>query len=186
MFYGDTQQLSPVLKGNYENTSLPPRSILQELISRYRHQNRLRLNETYRMNADISKFASELWFDGELQSVVTKKDQRLELPNYQLFRDQIDDCLDPSKSMFVVQLDHVGSQQSSQEEAQWIAKVVKRLIDDYSIASEQIGIISPHRLQNNTILSTLKEALPFSLKLPRVDTVERMQGSEFDIIIDAL
>jgi superfamily II DNA/RNA helicase len=183
LFYGDTQQMSPVLKGNYENTSFPPLSILKELISRYSAQNRLRLNETYRMNSDICKFASELWYDGELQSVVAEKDQILELPNYPLFRDYIDDYLDPSRSMVVVQLDHLGSQQSSQEEAEWIGKAVKRLIDDYSIASEQIGIISPHRLQNNTILSALKEALPFSLKLPRVDTVERMQGSEFDIVI---
>jgi Lhr-like helicase len=183
LFYGDTQQLPPVLKGNYENITFPPRSILQELISRYSTQNRLRLNETYRMNSDICKFASELWYDGELQSVVPKKDQRLELSNYPLFRDCIDDYLDPSKSMVVVQLDHLGSQQSSQEEATWIVKAVKRLMDDYSISSEQIGIISPHRLQNNAILSALKEALPFSLRLPRVDTVERMQGLEFDIVI---
>jgi superfamily I DNA and/or RNA helicase len=107
----------------------------------------------------------------------------LELPNYPLFRDPIDEYLDPSKSMVAVQLDHLGSQQSSQEEAKWIAQAVKRLMEDYSISSEQIGIISPHRLQNNTILSALKETLPFSLKLPRVDTVERMQGSEFDIVI---
>ncbi|MES2199859.1 MAG: DEAD/DEAH box helicase [Chlamydiota bacterium] len=183
LFYGDTQQLSPVLKGNYENTSLPPRSILQDLISRYGTKNRLRLNETYRMNSDICKFPSELWYDGELQSAPSKKNLRLELPNYPLFEDCIDDYLDPSKSMVVVQLDHLGSRHSSQEEATWVAKVVKRLIDDYSISSDQIGIISPHRLQNNTIISALKESLPFCLKLPRVDTVERMQGSEFDIVI---
>jgi len=183
LFYGDTQQLSPVLKGNYESTSFPPRSILQELISRYGAQNRLCLNETYRMNSDICKFVSELWYDGKLHSVVAKKDQSLVLPNYPLFKDHIDDDLDPSKSMVVVQLDHLGSLQSSQEEAKWIAKAVKRLIDDYSISLTQIGIISPHRLQNNMILSALKEALPFSLTLPRVDTVERMQGSEFDIVI---
>lgn len=183
LFYGDTQQLPPILKGNYENTSFPPCSILQELISRYGSQHHLRLNETYRMNPDICGFASHQWYDGELRSIAAKKDQRLELPNYPLFKDTLDDYLDPSTSMVVVLLDHFGSQQSSQEEAKWIAKAVKRLIDDYSISSEQIGIISPHRLQNNTIYSALKEALPFSLKLPRIDTVERMQGSEFDLVI---
>jgi superfamily I DNA and/or RNA helicase len=183
LFYGDTEQLPPVLKGNYENTTAPPRSILQELISRYTPQNRLRLNETYRMNPDICTFASQHWYNGELQSVVAEKDQRLELPNYPLFRDPLDNDLDPSKSMTVVQLDHLGSQHSSQAEAQWIAQAVKRLINDYSVSPQQIGIISPHRLQNNTILSALKEALPLSLQLPRVDTVERMQGSEFDIVI---
>lgn len=183
LFYGDTQQLSPILKGNYENTSFVPRSILQELISRYNPQNRLRLNETYRMNADICQFASKQWYDSELQSVVAKQDQKLNLPNHPLFKDLLDDYLDPSKSMVIVQLDHLESQQSSQEEMKWIVQAVKRLIDDYSISSEQIGIISPHRLQNNTIISALKETFPFSLNLPRVDTVERMQGSEFDIVI---
>ncbi len=131
LFYGDTQQLSPVLKGNYENTSHPPRSILQELMARYGAKNCLRLNETYRMNSDICTFTSELWYDGDLQSVVAKKDQRLELPNYPLFKDRIDETLDPFKSTVVVQLDHFGSQQSSQEEAKWVAKAVQRLINDY-------------------------------------------------------
>lgn len=183
LFYGDTQQLPPVLKGNYENSSFVPRSILQELISRHGEQNRLRLNETYRMNTDICRFASDQWYDGELQSVVDEKEQKVELPNYPLFKDLLDGCLDPAKSMAVVLLDHLGSQHSSQQEAAWIAQAVKRLMEDYFISSEQIGIISPHRLQNNTILAALKEALPFSLKLPRVDTVERMQGAEFDIVI---
>ena len=183
LFYGDTQQLPPILKGNYETTSFVPRSLLQELITRYGVQNRVRLNETYRMNADICKFASEQWYDGELQTVVAKQDQRLELPNYPFFKDRLDDYLDPSQSMVVVPLDHLGAEQSSEEEAAWIANAVKRLMNDYAIAPEQIGIISPHRLQNNTILLALKKALVFSLKLPRVDTVDRMQGSEFDIVL---
>lgn len=183
LFYGDTQQLAPVLKGKYENISLLPRSILQELVSRYGAQNRLRLNETYRMNSDICRFASDQWYGGELHSAVDIKNQKLKLHHYPLYKDDLDSCLDPFKSMVVVQLDHSGSQQSSPEESMWIAQAVKRLINDYTVASEQIGIISPHRLQNNMILSFLKEALPFSLKLPRVDTVERMQGSEFDIVI---
>ncbi len=117
--------------------------------------------------------------------MVAEKDQRLVLPHYPLFGDSLDEDLNPTKSLVVVQLDHVGSQQSSQEEAGWVANAVKRLMEDYCISSEQIGIISPHRLQNNTIRSALKEALPVSvsLELPRVDTVERMQGLEFDIVI---
>ncbi len=183
LFYGDTQQLSPVLKGNYENTRLFPCSILQELISRYSTRNRLRLNETYRMNADLCKFVSEQWYDNELQSVVAPKEQQLSLQNYPLFGDSFDDVFDPSQSMVLVQIDHIGSQQSSEEEVQWITKAVKRLMEDYAIAPEQIGIISPHRLQRNRILSSLKKALPFALKMPHVDTVERIQGLEFDIVI---
>jgi superfamily II DNA/RNA helicase len=180
LFYGDTQQLPPVLKGHYDNTSFAPRSILQELISRCDRQNWVRLNETYRMNEEICKFSSQHWYKSELHS---KKNQRLELFSYPLFHDLLDDQLDPSKSMVVVQLDHVGCRQSSEAEALWIAQAVKRLIQDYSVHIDEIGIISPHRLQNNTISAALKEALPFLLKLPKIDTVERMQGLEFDIVI---
>lgn len=183
LFYGDTQQLPPVLIGNYENTSLAPRSILEELISRCSHQNRLRLNETYRMNDTICEFSSRNWYKSKLYSVVPPENQRVHLPSYPLFHDRLDNYLDPSKSMVVVQIDHKGCRQSSQEEALWIAKAVKRLIEDYSISSDEIGIISPHRLQNNVISCALREALPFAIQLPKVDTVERIQGEEFDIVI---
>jgi superfamily II DNA/RNA helicase len=183
LFYGDTQQLPPVLMGHYDHTSYVPQSILKELTSRYGRQNRLRLNETYRLNEDICGFASQHWYDGELRSAVPKNKQRLELSCYPLYRDLLDDHLDPSKSMAVVQLEHEGCRQSSQEEALWIAKAVKRLIEDYSVSSDEIGIISPHRLQNNAISCALHEALSSSLKMPKIDTVERMQGLEFDIVI---
>ncbi len=116
------------------------------------------------MNADICHFASQQWYAGELKSIVAQEDQRLKLPRYPLFRDLLDDQLDPSKSMVVVQLDHVGSQHSSQEEAMWIVKASKCLMNDYSISSEQIGIISPHRLQNNMILSCFERGFTFFIK----------------------
>jgi superfamily II DNA/RNA helicase len=183
LFYGDTQQLPPVLMGNYDHTVFAPRSILQELITRYGPQKRIRLNETYRMNEEICGFSSQHWYEGELHSAVSKKNQKIKLDNYPLFHDLLDDFLNPAKSMIVVQLNHEGCGQSSQEEALWIAKAVKRLVLDYSVSIDEIGIISPHRLQNNTIVCALKEAMPSTLKLPKIDTVERMQGLEFDIVI---
>ena len=181
LFYGDTQQLPPILKGNYEGSNYIPCSILAELISRFGASNRVQLNETYRMNEEISRFASEHWYEGNLSSCV--KNQKLELSSYPLFRDSLDACLDPSKSLVVVQLDHVECRESSSVEAHFIAKAVKRLINDYSVSAYEIGIISPHRLQNNLILAVLKETLSEGMKMPKIDTVERMQGLEFDIVI---
>lgn len=183
LFYGDTQQLPPVLMGHYDGLSFSPCSILQELISRYGHQNRLRLNKTYRMNEEICKFSSRQWYEGQLHSEVSEKNQKLELPCYPLFHDRLDDYLDPSKPMTLVLLDHEGRGQSSQEEALWIGQAVKRLIEDYSVSVDEIGIISPHRLQNNTISYAVKKSLSFSSKIPKIDTVERMQGLEFNIVI---
>lgn len=175
LFYGDTQQLSPIVMANTH-----ARSILEELISRFDSQHCLRLNETYRMNAPICQFVSRHWYDQELQSAVA--DQRLELSRYPLFGDSIDAYLDPLKSLVVVPVEHEGNLQSSKEEAIWIAQAVKRLILDYSFPIDKIGIISPHRLQNNTILNALKEIFPFAIRYPKIDTVERMQGQEFDLV----
>jgi hypothetical protein len=41
------------------------------------------------------------------------------------------------------------------------SQMLAPMINDYYISSEQIGIISPHRLQNNTIISALKESYLF-------------------------
>lgn len=183
LFYGDTQQLPPILKGHYDHTSLAPCSILQDLISLSGPENRVRLNETYRMNEDICRFAGQHWYENDLYPSALKKNQKLKLPCYPLFHDLLDNYLDPSKSMVVVELDHQGCHQSSEIEALWIARAVKRLIKDYSFPVEEIGIISPHRLQNNTISCALKEVLPSASRMPKIDTVERMQGLEFDIVI---
>ncbi|EKE08268.1 MAG: AAA ATPase, partial [uncultured bacterium] len=176
LFYGDTQQLAPIVTAD-----IPARSILEELISRFGPQHRLRLNETYRMNDLICQFVSRHWYDQELQS--SAADQRLELSSYPLFADSIDAYLDPAKPLVVVPVEHEGNLQSSKEEALWIAQAVKRLTLDYSFPIDEIGIISPHRLQNNTILNALKEILPFSIRHPKIDTVERMQGQEFDLVL---
>ncbi len=176
LFYGDTQQLPPIVMGD-----IPAHSILAELISRFSPQHRLRLNETYRMNGLICQFVSRHWYDQDLQSAVA--DQRLQLPHFPLFADSIDAYLDPAKPLVVVPVEHEGNLQSSKEEALWIAQAVKRLTLDYSFPIDEIGIISPHRLQNNTILNALKETLPFSIRHPKIDTVERMQGQEFDLVI---
>ena len=97
LFYGDTKQLSPILMENYANTSLMPCSILQELTLRYGSQNRVCLDETYRMSDPICRFASEQWYDGNLRSAVAKNNQHLSLSNYPLYRDELDKHLDPSQ-----------------------------------------------------------------------------------------
>lgn len=180
LFYGDTQQLPPILKGCYDWQIFTPRSVLQELITKYDKSYRLRLNETYRMNETICTFASTHWYEGDLKSAVPH--QPLELMSYPLFQDLLDQQLNPCQSMSVIQIEHEGCREASPIEALWIAKAVQRLIQEYGIPAEVIGIMAPHRLQNNTIIAALKELLPSSENLPRVDTVERMQGLEFDIV----
>lgn len=182
LFYGDTQQLPPVLQGSYEHQAFSACSILQELIARYDDSFTLRLNETYRMNEAICAFASHHWYEGQLRSVVPQDQQQVLLRGFPLFHDLLDRQLDPSQPMVVIQLEHEGCLESSEVEARWMARAVLRLIQNYAVDADAIGIIAPHRLQVNCITSVLRDVLPAPLNLPKVDTVERMQGLEFDIV----
>ncbi len=66
-----------------------------------------------------------------------------------------------------------------------MAKLAHRLITFNGISPDKIALISPHRAQNNAIIKKLGELLPNNEKLclPLVDTVERVQGAQKDIII---
>lgn len=175
LFFGDTQQLPPV-----SHSKNPTRSILKELMTCFSPEHYCRLKETYRLSTPICKFISHHWYEKQLISVA--KDELLHLPRFPLQKDLIDRFLDPAKPLVFVPVEHMSNLYSSKEEAQWIAQAVKRLILDYSYPPNEIGIIAPHRLQNNTILEALKEILPFPSTYPKIDTVERMQGQEFDIV----
>ena len=58
-----------------------------------------------------------------------------------------------------------------------------RLLQDYGIKKEQMAIISPHRAQNNAISRALSLLLGRVENLPVVDTVERLQGAERDVVL---
>lgn len=67
------------------------------------------------------------------------------------------------------------------------AKIAFRLISAKGLRADQLAIISPHRAQNNAIadyLSKLFGDRPFDP--PIIDTVERMQGAERNVIIFSL
>ena len=58
------------------------------------------------------------------------------------------------------------------------------MISHFGIQPDQIAIISPHRAQNNALSARLSDLLGADRDaLPLIDTVERVQGAERDIIL---
>ena len=95
--------------------------------------------------------------------------------------------LSPEPLAVFVALDHRGRKSASPEEAEIVARIVQALADGGCGASE-IGIVVPYRRQARLIKESLAEA-----KLSRefcrqlvVDTVERMQGQEREVVIVSL
>ena len=89
--------------------------------------------------------------------------------------------------MALLLLDHLGYHLQCQLEVEKIIKIVQRLVHKYKVDCDDIAIIAPHRAQNNAIRLALQQSLDLELdQLPLIDTVERIQGAEREIVIFSL
>ncbi|MDY0220288.1 MAG: DEAD/DEAH box helicase [Desulfobacterium sp.] len=102
----------------------------------------------------------------------------------------LDRILNPEQPVVLVLMEHRGCSQRSDMEAGLMAALACRLIIGHGLAPDQMALITPHRAQNNAILQRLEETLADGAKgnlpLPLVDTVERVQGAERDVILFGL
>ena len=98
--------------------------------------------------------------------------------------DILDRLIDPEKPVTPGIPEHRGSHQECGSEADVISRVAFRMISRFGIKPDQIAVISPHRAQNNALSARLSELLGADRDaLPLIDTVERVQGAERDVIL---
>ncbi len=182
LFVGDTQQLPPISLSQTSGRGMDPRrSILKHLKAQAPQRCAIRLNQSHRMNSVLCALPSQLWYEGELQPAPAAKDRRLKLQD--LEPEPLDIFLNPEQPVSLILLEHEGCIQEAPEEAALSARLVERLYQR-GLSSEQIAIISPHRVHNHSILSALRErAKAEEDAFPIIDTVERMQGREADCVI---
>ena len=189
---GDLQQLPPVILGRQESDAVeyPRRSILDHLLTMQGPGVRVRLNETYRLNRELCALPSRLWYQNDLQPAAENAGARLSIPAVQQI-DIVDEILDPERPVTLVLADHTTDHQQSAQEVEIIARLALRLLLDYGLTPDRLAIVSPHRAQNNAITqrlaSLIAERQPdtesvMSL-LPVIDTVERLQGAEREVIL---
>ncbi|MCI5165099.1 MAG: DEAD/DEAH box helicase [Candidatus Electrothrix sp. GM3_4] len=202
LFLGDVHQLPPVIRSppikedtinhqinqQADDASLERslesevrRSLLSLMLHRYPQQS-VFLDLTYRMNAEICAFPSRTWYDSRLRPAPANASARLSLKG-RLGNDPLDRIIDPEKPVVLVRADHQGCGQESIIEAEIMARLAHRLLSNYGLQKEQLALISPHRAQNNRITRRLTELLGGSDDLPLIDTVERIQGAEREVIL---
>ncbi len=179
---GDHKQLLPVLKSVNTDSGRPPAgsSIFNLLRDRFGEDAWLRTH--YRSVAPIIGFARDRVYDSNIELAHTG-DGTIETPSH-LRSDEmfVDEVLDEPLAMVATSEEQgwrkrYGSPFNKQE-ADVCVRLVARLIQDYGLDTDQLGIITPYRGQRNVIRDALETEYAVD-----VETVDGFQGRERDVII---
>jgi len=176
---GDDKQLEPI--GEKDLSTALNESVFTRLKRHHEETEDVKaytfLDTQYRMNKEIADISSEIFYDNKLITADVAFNRRLDI--------NIDDTV-LSENNSVVFIDFKGSgayhitnggTHYNMCEIRVIHNIVSEILQ--SIKNCEIGIITPYRLQREKI----KEILGDISDLVEVDTVDRFQGREKDVII---
>lgn len=180
IFFGDQKQLPPVLTTRLTGGGLR-NSIFGYLTG---HNFEKMLTETYRLNDVLTDWPNQHFYDGLLTSVSTIAPRRIEYP---LEPTRLVNILRPDQPKVFWNLAHSNNRAFSDKEAYAVIDLITVLLDCGFPAGE-IGVVVPYRAQGRLIRNFLRQFIldPAVRRPIVVDTVERMQGQERELIILSL
>jgi hypothetical protein len=192
---GDDRQLSPVIRGSYGDEA---GSLFGSVFTHFAgFVPKLPLRESRRMNAALVEYPRELFYPG-LVSMTPARAIRLagkrleEAEEDALLRELF---LAPEDAVVLCVYDGIRATARNPFEAALAARLTslarRSLLDPetgdlYSsqrFAAEAFAVLSPHRAQNSAILAEMARLGLAAEETPVVDTVERMQGNEREMIV---
>jgi len=180
VLFGDHRQLPPVMR-TLSGPELTRASIFGWLAGRgYSTM----LTETWRLGPVLADWPSRMFYGGALEPSMVFAHETLMLPHAP---QRFQDVLDPSHPRIFCQVSHQGSRRRSEPEAVVVSEIVMELLR-CGVAPKDIAVITPFRAQANAIRTALQNA--DTDRIPSrelvVDTVERMQGQEREVVLVSL
>ncbi len=182
IFIGDHQQMAPVIVAEHPQEWVK-KSIFESL---FQHAPGSMLETTYRMNAAINDFPSRIFYAGKLRSFDGIKEQRLV---FNRTPHNFVEILNPELPEVFVEMTHIGRSMRCPEEARLAADLVAEAYQ-CGLPVTEMAVVAPYRAQGRLIRQYLQE-IAVARSLPDltqvvVDTVERIQGQERDLVILSL
>lgn len=183
IFIGDHRQLSPIVLSEHHPPDFSP-SAFSHLASKFPERTSL-LAESYRMGPELIEFPSRNWYGGRLTSHPQRAQATWNFPGIEAIRSH--PILNPDLPSVFVPVQHKHRLKYSDEEALVLVDLIATLKAAGAPAHE-MAILVPFRGQQNRILRFLHERFgedPWRKDLV-VDTVDRLQGQERDLIFYSL
>jgi hypothetical protein len=191
---GDDRQLAPILHGSYPREETLFGSAFTHFAG---HFGRMALRESRRMNRALVRWPRRLFYQG---FVSMDPDRRLSLSSEATPTDPLDALLwdvflRPEDAVVFCSYEGFRATVRNPFEAGLVARIARlarggmmdpQTGDAYTperFRSHALAVIAPHRAQNSAILGELIAGGWPRDELPVVDTVERMQGNERELII---
>jgi DNA replication ATP-dependent helicase Dna2 len=137
------------------------------------------------MNAGLNDFPSRVFYDGRLAPEARAANARFRhVPG-----GPYDELFDPERPAVLALLAHEGFRTRCPAEAAVVAGIVLDRIVRQSGSPEDIAVVSPYRAQLRLIRTLVRRGLDaagITGPLPVIDTVERIQGQEREIVVVSL
>ena len=182
IFIGDHQQMPPIIAAEHPNPEYC-KSIFEYL---FELAPGTMLNTTYRMNEAIADFSSRQFYGGELKSHNSAATRTFHLPTPAV---QYADVFDHTQPSVFVDLRHANTKTHERSEAHYIADMIAELLA-CGVPAHEIAVVAPYRAQGRAIRKHLNKRCvnlaPEELVKITIDTVERMQGQERDVVFLSL
>ncbi|HLL75721.1 MAG TPA: DEAD/DEAH box helicase, partial [Pyrinomonadaceae bacterium] len=178
---GDHRQMPPILAHAWDRESRrdlertrPHLSVFEYL--RARGFTSAALDESFRIPAEIADFLRKYIYAEDGVDFRSANRERLPAPDVK--EDWLRAVFAPEHPLVVVEHDERGSQQSNEFEAALVEEIARAASSQLRLDAEHgIGVVVPHRAQKVLLQKRLPELAA------SIDTVERFQGGERDLII---
>ncbi len=178
LFFGDHQQLPPVVATAHADREASV-SIFEHLHARYGSH---LLDTTYRMNDGVCRVVSDSFYGGRVHSAPGTAARRMPFTA----GGRLDEVLDPTQPVVWLRIDHRQPGSRSQEEANAVADVVEDLVRRHGVPPAEIAVIAPFRAQVKLLHTAIGHKLLPGIDALVVDTVERIQGQEREVVVVSL